>query len=103
MCSDHPNVNIETEFDKFVDYWQSIPGSKGRKLDWNATFRNWIRNAAEKKTPRNGSNPNPTGLSTVDQKVLDWGTLAASIRADDDPEPEYADSIALDERKGLES
>jgi uncharacterized protein YdaU (DUF1376 family) len=34
------------EFAKFGDYWRSQPGAKGLKLDWNATFRNWLRKAA---------------------------------------------------------
>lgn len=28
----------------FRDYWTAIPGAKGCKLDWGATFRNWCRN-----------------------------------------------------------
>lgn len=27
----------------FRDYWISVPGKKGTKLDWLATWRNWIR------------------------------------------------------------
>jgi uncharacterized protein YdaU (DUF1376 family) len=34
---------------KFVDYWQGIPGQKGRKRDWSATFRNWCRKEREFK------------------------------------------------------
>jgi hypothetical protein len=30
--------------DRFRDYWVSVPGGKGRKLDWAATWRNWVRN-----------------------------------------------------------
>lgn len=41
-----------TELEKFTDYWRAVPGGKGRKLDWSATYRNWIRRAAESK-PRN--------------------------------------------------
>jgi len=37
------------EIEKFHDYWRAVPGAKGRKLDWSATFRNWIRRAAESK------------------------------------------------------
>lgn len=33
------------QYDKFVDYWKAVPGQKGVKLDWDATFRNWIRRA----------------------------------------------------------
>lgn len=39
------NVNVQLEADKFRDYWIAIPGAKGRKLDWSATWRNWIRKA----------------------------------------------------------
>lgn len=31
--------------DEFKDYWVSVPGSKGVKLDWMATWRNWVRRA----------------------------------------------------------
>ena len=34
---------------KFRDYWSAQPGQKGVKLDWQATWRNWCRNA--KKNP----------------------------------------------------
>ena len=33
------------EANKFRDYWHAQPGSKGVKLDWPATWRNWCRNA----------------------------------------------------------
>lgn len=29
--------------EEFVDYWISIPGKSGTKLNWNATFRNRCR------------------------------------------------------------
>jgi hypothetical protein len=37
----------EIELAKFRDYWPAKPGSAGRKLDWDATWRNWVRKAAE--------------------------------------------------------
>ncbi|MBS4009330.1 MAG: DUF1376 domain-containing protein [Roseovarius sp.] len=30
--------------EQFKDYWLAIPGHKGVKLDWQATWRNWVRN-----------------------------------------------------------
>jgi hypothetical protein len=45
----------ERTFENFCDYWRAVPGAKGRKLDWDATWRNWCRNdknarpAGEKK------------------------------------------------------
>lgn len=31
---------------KFCDYWRAVPGQRGVKLDWQATWRNWCRRAA---------------------------------------------------------
>ena len=38
---------------KFRDYWISVPGQKGRKLDWLATWRNWCRENHDRKTGAN--------------------------------------------------
>ncbi|MEM7191291.1 MAG: hypothetical protein AAF405_00240 [Pseudomonadota bacterium] len=38
-----PEAVIRAEADKFKDYWIAIPGQKGVKLDWQATWRNWMR------------------------------------------------------------
>jgi hypothetical protein len=42
---------IESTFASFVDYWRGIPGAKGRKSDWPATWRTWCRRDNE-RTPR---------------------------------------------------
>lgn len=34
----------------FRDYWKAVPGQKGIKLDWQATWRNWVRNERNRKT-----------------------------------------------------
>lgn len=40
---------IVSEAQRFRDYWVGIPGQKGRKSDWEATWRNWLRrNYAER-------------------------------------------------------
>jgi hypothetical protein len=36
------------EADKFLDYWRAVPGAKGRKTDWPATWRNWCRSALDR-------------------------------------------------------
>lgn len=43
---------VPAEIDKFRDYWRAKPGSGGKKLDWDATWRNWIRRAAEDSAAR---------------------------------------------------
>ena len=35
----------KTEAASFIDYWHSQPGQKGVKLNWQATWRNWVRNS----------------------------------------------------------
>jgi hypothetical protein len=39
---------IRSEADKFRDYWHSKAGASAAKLDWQATWRNWIRAAIER-------------------------------------------------------
>lgn len=38
-------VNIRIELEKFRDHFLAAPGQRGVKVDWDATFRNWLRNA----------------------------------------------------------
>lgn len=40
----------------FRDHWAAQPGQKGVKLDWGATWRNWIRNSRN-FAPRSASPP----------------------------------------------
>lgn len=40
-----PEAAVREEAEKFRDYWVARPGRDGTKLDWAATWRNWIRNA----------------------------------------------------------
>lgn len=47
-----PAAEVDRETDKFRDYWAAQPGQKGVKLDWQGTWRNWIRRAVEDRGPR---------------------------------------------------
>lgn len=42
-----PHVDGRTETEAFVDHFRAAPGQKGVKADWEATWRNWIRRAAQ--------------------------------------------------------
>lgn len=46
-----PHEVVRRQGEKFRDYWHSVSGSKGVKRDWEATWRNWIRKAAD-ETPK---------------------------------------------------
>ena len=41
---ERPDVDPKAELPRFRDYWVAKPGKDGRKTDWPATWRNWIRN-----------------------------------------------------------
>ncbi|MDB5777587.1 MAG: hypothetical protein JWP38_3720 [Herbaspirillum sp.] len=44
FCSaERPDLDPMTVADRFRDYWIAVPGVKGRKTDWMATWRNWVR------------------------------------------------------------
>ena len=59
MREECPGVNLEFEHRKFTDYWVALPDSRARKKDWNATWRNWIRNASQRQ-PQRGGNRRPS-------------------------------------------
>lgn len=48
------SVSAGHELERFRDYWRSQPGAKGRKADWPATWRNWIRKAIDMEGKGNG-------------------------------------------------
>lgn len=47
MAAEFPGLDFRAEHAKFSDHWKSQPGQKGVKVDWDATWRNWIRKSAE--------------------------------------------------------
>lgn len=49
---ERPDLDPRAVASRFRDYWIAQPGAKGRKSDWPATWRNWVRN--EHAVPRAG-------------------------------------------------
>lgn len=43
-----PDLDAQHTAQCFADYWHGLPGAKGRKLDWFATWRNWCRKEPKK-------------------------------------------------------
>ena len=75
----HDPAWLERELDRFRDHWAAQAGAKGRKSDWDATWRNWLRRADDyaPSRPRGGAREGP-----------DWDRLMAQAVA--------ADARALD-------
>lgn len=46
-----PTVDVDASTRRFVDYWRAETGAKATKLDWIATWRNWLRRDADSKKP----------------------------------------------------
>jgi hypothetical protein len=42
-----PAVNGPVETEKFFNYWNSIGGARGLKVDWALTFKNWFLTAQQ--------------------------------------------------------
>jgi uncharacterized protein YdaU (DUF1376 family) len=53
--TEKPHLNPKDLAEKFRDYWIAQPGVKGRKADWSATWRNWVRN--ERTQPQARGSP----------------------------------------------
>ncbi len=43
-----PRERVATEADTFRDYWHATAGAKARKVNWQATWRNWCRTSAQR-------------------------------------------------------
>ena len=50
---------------EFRDFWRGVPGQRGRKLDWDATFRNRLRETAGKKRGNTYGNGKRGSISDV--------------------------------------
>jgi hypothetical protein len=71
MRNECPNVDLTAEHRKFTDHWNAKTGRDAAKLDWNATWRNWIRNARPSLGARRSGND------------IDWDAAAARAAAAD--------------------
>lgn len=70
------------EVERFRDYWTAQPGAKGRKTDWDATWRNWARRCQEQHTqPTRG----PAPRATTSDRVNGWLALADSLDPNHQP------------------
>lgn len=58
----------------FTDYWQAKTGKDATKMDWNATWRNWIRRAAN-ENPHLNTNGHGGRLGGADVKAAGWQAM----------------------------
>lgn len=53
--NERPELDVQRTADSFADYWRGKAGKDGRKVDWLATWRNWVRN--ERAPPQARASP----------------------------------------------
>lgn len=61
-----PNAG-RRDHDAFVDFWRGKSGAAARKVDWPATWRNWMRKASDERPPGR--------RSTTDERVAQARSL----------------------------
>lgn len=69
-----PELDVMAETENFIDWWHQKPGKAGEKLDWVATWRVWMRRAAERVpmrpfTPEHGGR-SPSAMAAKGQEWL---------------------------------
>ena len=93
-----PELHPTQTFEKFKDYWIAQAGQKGVKLDWFATWRNWVRNTNAPKV-----NPADIVRLTVPSKNEPDPALE-KIKADEKkaaPMPDYVRLFAKQVKGGV--
>jgi uncharacterized protein YdaU (DUF1376 family) len=66
--SERPDLDPAKTAERFADFWHSKPGKAGTKLDWFATWRNWVRDERAQRT--NGNHYAAKAPTTAEQRIL---------------------------------
>lgn len=83
-CQQHrPDLDPAAVWENFRDYWLAAPGQRGRKQDWDATWRTWVRREDKRSTAHVSGQPEER-LPIRMPHVL-WMTQIKRARAPDDP------------------
>lgn len=81
-----PDVDGRRETERFVNYWRGAGGAKARKVDWPATWRNWMLRADD-DLGRQRASPRPTRQQeTDDQFNRAMQRIAVREEAANDPQ-----------------
>ena len=63
---ERPDLDAALTAAKFRDYWLGVPGQRGCKLDWPATWRNFVR--SERPVRLHSTGP-PRALSAAERNA----------------------------------
>lgn len=68
-----PGFGIDREHMRFRDHWRGAAGARGVKLDWIATWRNWMRRAADQVRPNVSRQPHQPYTNPTDPNAYREG------------------------------
>lgn len=88
MTIECPGFDLRAEHRVFTDYWRAQPGQRGVKVDWPATWRNWMRRAYSDQRRPTGTAPR---RSTTDERVAQAQSLKRGTR----PTPPITEQLAI--------
>lgn len=89
-------IDRQLELEKFHDFWAAKSGKDATKLDWQATWRNWARNA--KRGPPSRAAPEPA-WRTEERKRMQQAAPSVATKSPTnffDLDAENVTSIGLD-------
>lgn len=66
--------------DQFRDYWTAKPGKDGRKVDWLATWRNWVRSQRAQQPIKTQHAFAPPFQNRKDRQLETAGLLTGAVR-----------------------
>lgn len=90
------DVDLDAATEEFRDYWRGVPGARGTKLDWPATWRNRMREMQQRiirnggrhagsqgrvRTSGNGQQPKPSLADRAREHAEHFGVGGPARRA----------------------
>lgn len=78
--TEYPNLDLRAEHNDFIDYWLGVSGQRGTKLDWDATWRKWMRKQGREKETTGYRNQSQILADNL-AKAQVRDTQAGSVRA----------------------
>ncbi len=88
--NERPDLDPLKTAEKFADHWHAKPGKDGLKLDWFATWRNWVK--AERSAP---SRPADVARTTVPLDPRNLYVVPPLMTADERAASDKARRLAM--------
>jgi uncharacterized protein YdaU (DUF1376 family) len=94
MTAERERIDPERTFQKFTDHWRAASGANARKRDWDAAWRNWCRNEADRKPASkvNGNHRDEAPMGKYD-RIMAASRALQTFNADGKPLDEEGNVI----------